>query len=347
MIATLVECITTCARYAAYGAAGLAFLTVASYVGGILFVWVLRATNGFGAGTATPSPPPPATASTTGSLVGEGDEALSFLPDSDLSASLLFRAAKAITLYPARAFWGLSVSGIEGVDPSQAYLFVTLHSSHNHDIFASIFAVHDLTGRAARSLIHRLLATALPWLRFLGSVPGYRTTAVNLLKSGFWVAVIPGGVGEAMAGYDAAYSVNWPESRVGFAKVAAAAGVPIVPVVTENSEEMKFAPLFWLWSKIGGGVLFDAAVKIPYLGPVVHTIGICAWFAQSWFSIWIPVQTTIHIGTPIPHDPDRTLKDTVDQTKSSLRALIAQHQPHRLSYLNGIRKRWHHLFPSS
>lgn len=43
-----------------------------------------------------------------------------------------------------------------------------------------------------RSLIHRLLIPWFPVLRLMGSVAGKRETAVSLLKSGFWVGVIPG-----------------------------------------------------------------------------------------------------------------------------------------------------------
>jgi hypothetical protein len=43
-----------------------------------------------------------------------------------------------------------------------------------------------------RSLIHRFLTPFFPILRLMGAVPGERKSALSLLKSGFWVAVIPG-----------------------------------------------------------------------------------------------------------------------------------------------------------
>ncbi len=43
-----------------------------------------------------------------------------------------------------------------------------------------------------RSLMHRSLTPFFPLLRLMGAVPGEPKSALSLLKSGFWVAVIPG-----------------------------------------------------------------------------------------------------------------------------------------------------------
>ena len=47
----------------------------------------------------------------------------------------------------------------------------------------------------------------------MGSVAGERKTALSLLHSGFWVAVIPGGADEGLVGHENAYNVYWPEKR--------------------------------------------------------------------------------------------------------------------------------------
>ncbi len=40
--------------------------------------------------------------------------------------------------------------------------------------------------------MHRSLTPFFPLLRLMGAVPGEPKSALSLLKSGFWVAVIPG-----------------------------------------------------------------------------------------------------------------------------------------------------------
>src|ERR1700738_4179725 len=104
-------------------------------------------------------------------------------------------------------------------------------------------------GRVVRGLVHRNVMLSNPWLAYIGMVPGYRDTAVQLLKKGFWVGVIPGGGEEAMRGHENAYNLDWPAKRRGFAKVAIKAGVPILPVFYQNAEEMRWNPILWLWNK--------------------------------------------------------------------------------------------------
>jgi hypothetical protein len=40
--------------------------------------------------------------------------------------------------------------------------------------------------------MHRLILPLFPILRLMGAVAGERNTAISLLNSRFWVAVIPG-----------------------------------------------------------------------------------------------------------------------------------------------------------
>lgn len=64
-------------------------------------------------------------------------------------------------------------------------------STVNTCIFLCFVFIH-VSLMAFRSLIHRLLTPFFPVLRLMGSVPGERKSALSLLKSGFWVAVMPG-----------------------------------------------------------------------------------------------------------------------------------------------------------
>eukprot|EP00300_Choanocystis_sp_HF-7_P034408 c47132_g1_i1.p1 GENE.c47132_g1_i1~~c47132_g1_i1.p1 ORF type:complete len:353 (+),score=55.15 c47132_g1_i1:1-1059(+) len=274
---------------------------------------------------------------------GERPEPMAYLSDSVLSSSLFFKFWKAVTLPFARWFWALRVQGVENAPRDSGALFVALHTTHSHDIFTGIFAVEELTGKVTRSLVHRMVCDWLPLIRYLGTVPGYKNTAATLLKSGYWVAVIPGGVEEALQGFEGAYQVNWPENRVGFAHVIKEAKVPIVPVFIENGEEMKFNVVLWLWNLLRLHRIGWAATRLPVLGPVFFKIGIVSWFLISWFAlpICVPVPVTVHIGRPLIFDYERASPSEIREvTTTALKSMLATHQPGRKSYLRALRSRF-------
>ncbi len=70
-----------------------------------------------------------------------------------------------------------------------------------------------------------------------GAVPGTRASAVRLLKEGNLVIVYPGGGNEVMKPAHEAYQLLWGD-RVGFVKVAAQAGVPVIPFAGIGVEEL-------------------------------------------------------------------------------------------------------------
>merc|ERR1712131_276921 len=70
--------------------------------------------------------------------------------------------------------------------------------------------------------------------KLLELTSGGRSYYVDKLKKGEIVGVAVGGAEEACFDFD--YNTEWG-SRTGFAKVALAAGVPIIPIFTENIRE--------------------------------------------------------------------------------------------------------------
>jgi 1-acyl-sn-glycerol-3-phosphate acyltransferase len=71
----------------------------------------------------------------------------------------------------------------------------------------------------------------------LGAVPGRPDEAVALLRAGELVCVYPGGVDDSFKLSAEAYTLKWGE-RAGFARVALAAGAPIVPVAATGVDEV-------------------------------------------------------------------------------------------------------------
>ena len=159
-------------------------------------------------------------------------EALAFLSDEVIARHPIYRAAQALTCELAYGMHGFSVEGWHRLPKRKGAMLVSCHTTHSGDILPCMLNAQHVSGRVVRGLLHKLLMTMVPVLRYLGAVPGYRDTASELLQHGNWVAVIPGGAEEIMAhctgnGRDA-YTVAWQSSsgnqRAGFAKVAQSMG---------------------------------------------------------------------------------------------------------------------------
>lgn len=271
---------------------------------------------------------------------------LAFLPDDVIGHSFYFRILTWFYYNLFVYFHGFEIVGMEKIDPDEGCLFISRHSTHNAEIQGVIVCAYHQTGRVIRSLIHRYLIPMFPILRFMGSVPGERRTALSLLKSGFWVAVIPGGADEAMIGNENAYKVSWPKKRKGFAHIATEANVPIVPTFLANQEEMRWNPFLYFWNFFGLGRLFSFLVQlnIPIFSHLLNLIGMFIWFSVTWFQIPLPAKITLYIGDPIQYDMSvDTIDDVVERSRRSLQNLIDQHQPRGKSYSNAIYQRIEHL----
>ncbi|CAF3622315.1 unnamed protein product [Rotaria sp. Silwood1] len=270
---------------------------------------------------------------------------LAFLPDDVIGQSWYFRLLTLIYYYIFVYFHDFEIIGLNKIDPNKGCLFISRHSTHNAEIQGVIVFVYHKTGRVIRSLIHRYLIPLFPILRLMGSLPGERDTALSLLNSRFWVAVIPGGADEAMIGHENAYKVYWPNKRKGFVHVATQAQVSIVPTFMSNQEEMRWNPILYLWNFFYLGRLFFFIVNlnIPILTSLLKVIGSIIWFSMTWIQIPIPAKLTLYIGDPVEYDLSKdTIDDViliVERCRLSLQNLINRHQPYGKSYSNAIQQR--------
>jgi len=130
--------------------------------------------------------------------------------------------------------------------------------------------------------------------------------------------VSPGGVYEAQFG-DHNYQVLWKE-RLGFARAALQADVPVLPVFTENIREafraLPFGHRFFLW-------LFEKT-RLP-LRPCFGGF---------------PVKLRTHIGEPIYPEPGMTPEQLRDRCRESLARMIEEHQRLPGSIFRGILDRF-------
>ena len=104
--------------------------------------------------------------------------------------------------------------------------------------------------RIVQSIVDRVLIN-IPGFEMVGrgcgALTGTRDQCTDMLKKGHLIGVAPGGGYECQLGtHD--YPVMW-KKRTGFAHIALNAGVPIIPVFTENIREtfVTMETGGWLW----------------------------------------------------------------------------------------------------
>ncbi|KAJ7338832.1 hypothetical protein JRQ81_012734, partial [Phrynocephalus forsythii] len=136
-----------------------------------------------------------------------------------------------------------------------------------------------------------------------GCIPGTRAQCVEMLNKGYLLGISPGGGREAVYS-DNHYKLVWGK-RIGFARVALEAKVPIIPMFTENIQEV-FRGLGNIW-------LFRWLYDINEAFPVPVYGG-------------FPVKLRTYLGEPIPYDPNITAEELAKKTKIAIENLRDQHQ---------------------
>ena len=131
------------------------------------------------------------------------------------------------------------ISGFDKLPEKGGALIVYYHASVPIDYLGFLVRTYLEKGRLVRSVMDRsliLMPGAETLLRTFGAMPGGRDEVIKLLKEGHLVGVAPGGGYEAQLASRSDYPVMWKQ-RKGFAIVARQAGVPIIPMFTQNVRE--------------------------------------------------------------------------------------------------------------
>lgn len=123
-------------------------------------------------------------------------------------------------------------------------LLVGNHGLWGYETPAFFHLIHRATGRYPLGLAERgffkipLVRTLLPWL---GGVEGTREKALSSLREGNLVVCYPGGAWETFKKPRHRYVLRW-EGTLGFVRLAAQAGVPIVPFAGFGVDDTFFCP---------------------------------------------------------------------------------------------------------
>jgi 1-acyl-sn-glycerol-3-phosphate acyltransferase len=154
---------------------------------------------------------------------------------------------------------------------------------------------------------HRLME--LPILgraaRRIGAVDGTRPSCISLLNAGAVVLAFPKGIGALTRGFRKRYQLG--RFGRGFAHVALATGVPVVPVAVIGAEEE--APL------IANPGWLRHLMRTP-VAPITPSV-----------VVPLPVRYRVHFGAPLwlhgAPTPDRVGRET-ERVRHALAALIQQ-----------------------
>jgi 1-acyl-sn-glycerol-3-phosphate acyltransferase len=137
-------------------------------------------------------------------------------------------------------YWRVEVSGIENLPETGPALLVANHSGAVPFDGSMIVTATELRrGRTLRFLYDRFVEGIPPvsaFYRKVGGVPAVRENAVQLLRAGHPVLIFPEGVPGVAKSFHDRYRLR-PFSP-GFARLALALDVPVVPVAVVGAEEI-------------------------------------------------------------------------------------------------------------
>mmetsp|Transcript_8927 Transcript_8927/g.17309 ORF Transcript_8927/g.17309 Transcript_8927/m.17309 type:complete len:286 (+) Transcript_8927:127-984(+) len=256
-----------------------------------------------------------------------------FESDEKISSRWAYRAGVSLFGALGMALHGFRIEGTQHVPTKGAALIYGLHTTHNLDVLYFLSSGFRQTRRVVRVLLHQTSHIVSHATKLFGGVVGSREVAVRLLKEGYLVGVIPGGLEETFLHIDSdrTYEVYWDtfwtgKPRAGVAAVALEGGrdVKVLPCFVDGGEEMRWNPFFDLWSLLrldyAWGKL-TRAVPRP-VGNVMHYIALAAWLGFSLVSIPVLGRATGYIGKPLLIKEGETVEGLAKQMRDELQLLV-------------------------
>lgn len=229
-----------------------------------------------------------------------------------------------------RAIANPTVVGSDNVPPGPA-LFIANHSTLALDVVVAIPALQHASGRFIRGMSDEIMYRTPRMRQFVtsqGAVMGHAAIGDAMFEAGKDILLFPGGAYEANKNLEQRYTLQWKE-RMGFTRMAAKHGVPIVPVGIVGPDE-------WFGRYMDRDELADS-----WLGGLLRLGGASDEFLQSdqapviprgMFGTLIPrpQRAYMSIGKPISTKQFKGKKlsktnqvKVRDQTKESLEQCIA------------------------
>jgi len=209
-------------------------------------------------------------------------------------------------LVMGQLWFGYEVHGLENL-PEGPALIVYYHGALPVDyyFFLAYMTVHrQRTPLSVVDLFMFKLWGVGTILKMVRATPGTVEGCAKDLTEGNLLGLAPGGVYEAQFS-DHNYKVLW-KNRVGFAKIALKAKVPIIPMYTRNVREAfrSVSSFRWLTMRLYNKIRFPC---VPLYGG-------------------FPVKLQTFLGEPIAHDPEDTPFTLREKCLLAVEDLISNHQ---------------------
>lgn len=202
--------------------------------------------------------------------------------------------------------------GAEHLPSRGPVLLVGNHGVWGYETPAFFHLVRQATGRYPLGLAERgffripLVRTVLPWL---GGVEGTQDNALAALRQGHLLVCYPGGARETFKRPDGRYVLRW-ERTLGFVRLAARAGVPILPFAGFGVDDT------FLYPPGEERLCVRLSEQEKYRLPLVVGLG----------PLPLPVRLTFALGEP--HEPppanapEHRLRAFRDRVAASVRRLL-------------------------
>lgn len=273
--------------------------------------------------------------------MGTADDFLARHPellDEDISSAAARRLVVRLTA-PIAWLTRLRVRGFDAIAPGKCLVVANHSSALMVDIPFIIRAWVQAQGdRPARGLAHRLNWQApMKWFKLLqrvGAVYAHPGVARRVLDRGEALITFPGGESEALRPFSRRYHIDL-QGRMGFVRLARAAGASIVPVVTCGAHAPfivlpgAHAVARWLGLERALGLkAFPLTVQLT-LGV---TLGVCAALSPALRPFWplalalpilpIPSRVELEALPPIVVRDDETDAEAYERVRAAMQAAM-------------------------
>lgn len=218
-----------------------------------------------------------------------------------------------------RIWHGYEIRGLENIPESGPALIIFYHGALPVDIY---YVMSNIFFRKNRILqiVAAYFLFKVPGLQIVLdaaiAIPGSLQDCLDVLKEGNLLSIAPGGTFESQFSHQ--YNLLW-KNRLGFAKLALDAKVPIIPMFTENVREA------YRTLNIGQSLFFKLynATKFPFT-PIYGGF---------------PVKMVTYFGKPIPYDPQVSPEELKIKVENAVEELICSHQRSPPSILHALTDR--------
>jgi 1-acyl-sn-glycerol-3-phosphate acyltransferase len=212
-----------------------------------------------------------------------------------------------------RRYFPLEVHGLDRIPPGPT-MVVSNHSGGTSipDVWGFLVAWYRRFGssRPIHPLAHEMIVSTRltgPYFSKRGVLRATRALAVEALRLGHDILVLPGGDAETWRPWKRRYVVDF-NGRTGYARTALETGVPIVPVAHAGAHDTLFVLsdgkrlARWLHlQELARSSVFPVHLSLPWgigIGPLPHI----PWPARMRYSIGAPITPPEMASTPAEVD---------------------------------------------